>query len=78
MYLFEINHGGLKWPADFMLKIVTQAFLVFRVMVSKDYEGNLLNLDNQESALMVLVIERLKTCGAVDGASERALVAPRC
>jgi len=47
MYLFEINRGGLKWPADFMLEIVTQAFLVFRVMVSKDYEANFLNLDNK-------------------------------
>jgi len=69
MYLFEIDRGGLKWPADFKLEIVRQAFLIFRVMVSKDYEAKLLNLDNQKSALMLLVTERLKTCGAVDGAT---------
>jgi len=68
MYLFEIDRGGLKWPADFKLEIVTQASLVFRVMVSKDYEVKFLNLDNHKSALMLLVTERLKTCGAVDGA----------
>jgi len=63
-----IVHGRLKWPADFKLEIVTQTFLVFRVMVSKDYEAKLLNLDNQKSALMLLVTERLKPLGAVDGA----------
>jgi len=36
MYLFENGRGGLKWPADFQLEIVTKAFLVFRVIVSTD------------------------------------------
>jgi len=75
MYLFENDRGGLKWPADFQLEIVTKAFVVFRVMVSKDYEAMFFNLDINQ---MLLVTERSKTCGAVDGASERALVAPLC
>jgi len=45
LYLFEIDRRGLKWPADFQLEIVTQAFSVFRVM--KDYEAKVFNLDNE-------------------------------
>jgi hypothetical protein len=66
-YLFDIDRGGLKWPTDLLLEIVTQAFLVFRTVISKDYESKFLSVGNQKAALKQLIVERLQNCGAVVG-----------
>ena len=66
-YLSDIDRGGLKWPTDFLLEVVTQVFLVFRVIVSKDYESKFLMCNNQKSVLQKLAAERLTDCGTTAG-----------
>ena len=66
-YLSELDRGGLKFPTDFLLEIVTQAFLTFRLVVSKDYESKFLNVNNQKACLSMLILEKLKNCGITDG-----------
>ena len=58
-YLSDIDRGGLRWPTDFLLEIVTQVYLLFRVIVSKDYEGQFLMCKKQKSVLQNLTTERL-------------------
>jgi len=36
-YLSDISRGGLKWPTDFLVEVVTQVFIVFRIIVSKEW-----------------------------------------
>jgi hypothetical protein len=66
-YLFELDRGGLRWPTDFLLEIVTQVFLVFRVIVSKDFEAHCLTCDKQKLVLQKLALERLIDCGTIVG-----------
>ena len=66
-YLSEIDRGGLKWPKDFLLEIVTQAFVVFKIVVSKECETKFLTVGSQKNVLTLLIIEQLKKSGAVDG-----------
>jgi hypothetical protein len=69
-YLSDLDRGGLRWarwPTDFLLEVVTQVFLVFRVIVSKDYEVQFLTCSNQKSVLQQLATERLIDCGTTVG-----------
>jgi len=66
-YLRDISRGGLNWPTDFSVEVVTQVFIVFRIIVSKDYESKFLAASNQKTILMKLSVERLMACGAVVG-----------
>jgi hypothetical protein len=66
-YLSDLDRGGLRWPTDFLLEVVTQVFLVFRVIVSKDYEVQFLTCNNQKSVLQQLATERLIDCGTTVG-----------
>jgi len=50
-YLSDISRGGLKWPTDFLVEVVTQVFIVFRIIVSKDYESKFLALFSQKQFL---------------------------
>lgn len=51
-YLSAISRGGLKWPTDFLVEVVTQVFIVFRIIVSQDYESKFLALSNQKTVLL--------------------------
>ena len=66
-YLAELDRGGLRWPTDFLIEVITQVFLVFQVLISKDYEAKFLCVGNQRAVLRDLSIERLTECGAVMG-----------
>jgi hypothetical protein len=66
-YLSEIVHGELCWPTDFLLEVVTQVFVVFQALISKDFETNFLTVNNQRSLLRSLSVERLIECGVVVG-----------
>jgi hypothetical protein len=66
-YLSDVDRGGLKWPTDCLVEIITQVFLVFRVIVSKEYEASFVSVANQKSVLCHLAIERLRACGTVVG-----------
>jgi hypothetical protein len=50
-----------------LLEIVTQVFLVFRIIVSKDYESKFLTCNDQKSVLQKLAGERLIDCGTTVG-----------
>jgi hypothetical protein len=63
----QIDRGGLRLPTDFLLEIVTQVFVVFQALISKDFENNFLTVSNQRSLLRSLSIERLIECGVVVG-----------
>jgi len=39
-YLLDIDREGLKWPTDLLVEVVTQMFLVFPSLLSKEYEQN--------------------------------------
>lgn len=66
-YLAELDRGGLRWPTDFLLEVVTQVFLVFQAVISEDFEKHFLTVDNQRSLLRSLSMERLIECGAIVG-----------
>ena len=66
-YLSDLDRGGLKWPTDFLLEIITQVYLGFRVVVSKDYETRFLTCSKQKSVLHKLANERLIDCGTIVG-----------
>ena len=42
-YLSAISRGGLKWPTDFLVEVVTQVFIVFRGpwLLTTAFFGNL-------------------------------------
>jgi hypothetical protein len=65
-YLADLDGGGLKWPTDFSLKIVTWAFMVFGIVVSEDYESLFLKVSNQKSVLFMLISEQYKEYGVVE------------
>jgi hypothetical protein len=58
-YIAEIDRGGLRWPTDFLLQVVTQVFVVFQALISKHFGNNFLTVSNQRSLLRSLSIERL-------------------
>jgi hypothetical protein len=66
-YLAEIDRGGLRWPTDFLLEVVTQVFVVIQALISKDFETKFLAVNNQKSLLRSLSMERLIECGTVVG-----------
>lgn len=66
-YLSDLDRGGLRWPTDLLLEIVTQVFLVFRVIVSKEYEAHFLTSNKQKTVLQKLATERLIDCGTTVG-----------
>ena len=49
--LSDICREGLKWPTDFLVEVVPQVFIVFRKIVSKDYESKFLAVSYQKSVL---------------------------
>jgi hypothetical protein len=64
-HLAEIDCGGLRWPTDFLLEVVTQVSVVFQALISKDFENKFVTVSNQRSLLRILSIERLIECGVV-------------
>jgi hypothetical protein len=41
---FATDRGGLRWPTDFLLEVVTQVFIVFQALISKDFENKFLTV----------------------------------
>lgn len=66
-YLAEINRGGLSWPTDFLVEIVAQVYLVFQVLISKQYETQFIACTSQKSVLSVLSLDRVIEFGTVAG-----------
>jgi len=61
-YLVSISRGGLKWPTDFLVEVITQVYIVFKTIVvdeSKFKNPFLSNVSRQKSLLMKLCIDRL-------------------
>ena len=66
-YLLSIDRGGLKWPTDLLVEIVTQGYLVFKAVMSKNFERLFLQRANHKRILHKLITARLLACGSVSG-----------
>jgi hypothetical protein len=66
-YLWDLDRGGLKWPTDFLVEVVTQVYLVFRCIVSPVYEAKFLEQSNNKSIIVGLSMERLQMLGLLEG-----------
>jgi hypothetical protein len=38
VYLKHLDRGGLKWPKKFLVEIVSQMFVLFKVLIGQDFE----------------------------------------
>ena len=66
-YIQELDRGGLKWPTDLLVEVVTQMFLVFRCVISSEHESKFLSFGNQRAVLIELFNERLHFLSLLDG-----------
>ena len=66
-YLADIDRGGLKWPSDLLVEAVTQMFLIFKCIISEQFEAKFLSLGNHRSVLFELFTMRLNVCGLLEG-----------
>ena len=64
-YLAALDRGGLKWPTDFLLDVVTACFKVFSSLVSKEFESKFLSTENQLKLFIELCLMRLKVCNII-------------
>jgi len=65
-YLVSISRGGLKWPTDFLVEVITQVYIVFKTIVADESKFRnlfLSNISHQKSLLMKLCITRLSEVG---------------
>jgi hypothetical protein len=42
-YLRGLDRGGLKWPTELLVEVVTQVFYVFNCLISSKYESKFLH-----------------------------------
>jgi hypothetical protein len=61
MYLHDLDRGGLRWPTDLLVDVVTQVFLVFRCLISDKYETKFQIVSNQKALVIKLSLDRLNT-----------------
>lgn len=66
-YLWDLDRGGLKWPTDWLVEIVTQVYLVFQCIVSPVYETKFLEQPNNKAIIVGLSMERIKMLGLLEG-----------
>ena len=66
-YIHELDRGGLKWPTDLLVEVVTQMFLVFRCVISSKYESKFLTFSSQRAVLIELFNKRLNFLGLQEG-----------
>jgi len=69
-YLVSISRGGLKWPTDFLVEVITQVYVVFKTIVSDEakFKNSFMsNVARQKPLLMKLCISRLLEVGTTVG-----------
>jgi hypothetical protein len=59
VYLKHLDRGGLKWPKKFLVEIVSQMFVLFKVLIGQDFEIEFIKVRNQRVLLKKLAIEML-------------------
>lgn len=69
-YILDLDRGGLKWPTEFLMEVVTQVFCLFRVLVSEEFESVFLIQHNQRQTFVKLAIEHLKCQKFTEGYCE--------
>lgn len=53
-YLKELDRGGLKYPTAFVVDVLSMCFLIFKEIVSKNYESEFKKCNNQFSIFVKL------------------------
>lgn len=67
-YLQSLDRGGLKWPTELLVEVVSQVFIVFNCLVSAKYESIFLSLtSSQKSVLVRLSMDRLNLLSLLAG-----------
>jgi hypothetical protein len=51
-YLRGLDRGGLNWPTELLVEVVTQVFYVFNCLISSKYESKFLSLTSHKSVVM--------------------------
>ena len=72
MFIQALDRGGLTWPTDYAVDIVTQIFTVFQVLIgSKKNEKQFLTSGNQRRLLMYLGSQRLADLGLLEASCQQ-------
>lgn len=53
-YLKELNRGGLKFPTSIIVDILSMSFILFRKLLSKEYEDKFIGCNDQFSVFVKL------------------------
>ena len=67
-YLSALDRGGLTWPSDFAVSIITEVFRIFQHLIgSSKNEQQFLQCQNQRTVLMSLAMQRLSDLELTEG-----------
>lgn len=59
VYLKHLDRGGLKWPKEFLVDIISQMYVLFKVVISSEFEIEFIKVRNQRAVLKKLSVEML-------------------
>ena len=57
LYIEILNRGGLKWPTQFLIDIVSDVFVVFNCLISQKYENEFLSVTNQRDLVVRISLD---------------------
>lgn len=70
-YLSALDRGGLTWPSDYAVDIVTEVFRVFQLLIgSEKHEELFLSCSSQRQLILNLTMHRLAECGMLERSCE--------
>ena len=71
-YISALDRGGLTWPSDFAVEILTHIFKKFQLLIgNREYEERLLSCKNQRFLLLRLTMQRLSDVGLLSKYCDR-------
>jgi len=70
IYLHALDRGGLKWPRQILVDIVTKVFCIFQRLLSSTYEKLFMNVSNHKELTVHMCVEFLNTQARLDSVCE--------
>ncbi len=61
IYIHALDRGGLKWPRQALVDIVTLIYCMFQRLLSTDYEKRFIAVDNHKQLAVYLCVELLQS-----------------
>ena len=68
--IYASDRGGLKWPHQILVDVVSKVFCLFQRLLSSTHEKQFIDVPNHKELVVYLCVEFLKTQTSLDSVCE--------